>query len=287
MYSITVIMAKRHVDLIVISDLHLGTYGCHAQEILNYLQSVEPKTLILNGDIIDIWNFKKRYFPKTHMHVIRQILKMAEKNCKVFYLTGNHDEALRKYSGTFIGNIIIEDKLLLKLNGQTTWIFHGDIFDNTTKGWAKTIAKLGGKGYDILIILNRLINQIMEYFGKEKLSFSKKIKSSVKKAVKWINNFEQTAAELAAEQGFHTVICGHIHQPQHTKIETKNGSVNYLNSGDWVEHCSALEYHTDEWRIVYYDNIFPKNPELYHAEPSELADNHQFDFENILPSRLS
>jgi len=164
---------------------------------------------------------------------------------------------------------MIEDKLLINLNGKITWFFHGDIFDNTTKGWAKILAKLGGKGYDFLIIMNRLINHTLEYFGKEKVSFSKRVKSGVKKAVKWINNFEMTAAELAIEQDYHTVICGHIHQPQNTRITTPKGTVNYLNSGDWVEHCSSLEYHAGEWNIVYYDDL--------KLESLEITDSNQSD----------
>jgi UDP-2,3-diacylglucosamine pyrophosphatase LpxH len=243
-------MNKRHIELVVLSDLHLGTYGCHADQLLDYLKSIDPQTLILNGDIIDIWNFSKNYFPKSHMQVLRQILKMTEKGTTTYYITGNHDEALRKYSGLKIGKFHLEDKLILNLDGKKTWIFHGDIFDATTKGWAKILAKLGGKGYDILIWTNRLINDILHYFGKEKISLSKRVKSGVKKAVQWVSNFETIAAELAIDQHFDTVICGHIHQPQQRIIESTNGNVLYLNSGDWVENCTALEYNNGSW-ILY------------------------------------
>lgn len=242
-------MNKRHIELVVLSDLHLGTYGCHANQLLDYLKSIDPKTLILNGDIIDIWNFSKNYFPKSHMQVLRQILKMTEKGTTTYYITGNHDEALRKYSGLKIGKFHLEDKLILNLDGKRTWIFHGDIFDATTKGWAKILAKLGGKGYDVLIWTNRLINDILHYFGKEKISLSKRVKSGVKKAVQWISNFETIATELAIDQHFDTVICGHIHQPQQRIIESNNGNVLYLNSGDWVENCTALEYNNGSWTL--------------------------------------
>ena len=242
-------MNKRHIELVVLSDLHLGTYGCHANQLLDYLKSIDPQTLILNGDIIDIWNFSKNYFPKSHMQVLRQILKMTEKGTTTYYITGNHDEALRKYSGLKIGKFHLEDKLILNLDGKKTWIFHGDIFDATTKGWAKILAKLGGKGYDVLIWTNRLINDILHYFGKEKISLSKRVKSGVKKAVQWISNFETIAAELAIDQHFDTVICGHIHQPQQRIIESNNGNVLYLNSGDWVENCTALEYNNESWTL--------------------------------------
>ncbi|MBK9255026.1 MAG: UDP-2,3-diacylglucosamine diphosphatase [Saprospiraceae bacterium] len=246
---------KRKVDVAVISDTHLGTYGCHAKELLDYLRSIEPDMLILNGDIIDIWNLSKSYFPKAHMQVIRHILKMAEKGCKVYYITGNHDEMLRKYEGTKIGNVQLEDKLILALDGKIIWFFHGDVFDSTTKGWAKVIAKLGGKGYDLLILFNRFVNKILNYFGKEKMSLSKKIKSGVKHAVKWISNFETTAAELAIDQEYDVVVCGHIHQPLKKVISNKAGSVLYMNSGDWVENCTALEYMAGEWTIYTYDKV--------------------------------
>ncbi len=243
---------KRNIDISVISDLHLGTYGCHAQEICEYLKSIKPKILVLNGDIIDIWSFKKSYFPKSHLQVLRQILKMSEQDTKIYYITGNHDEALRKYSGTKLGNIILDDKLILDLDGKKVWIFHGDVFDSTTKGWARVLAKLGGKGYDILILFNRLVNDILNYFGREKVSLSKRIKSSVKKAVKWISNFEETAAHIAIDQEFDYVICGHIHQPQ-SKILSKDGkTVRYLNSGDWVENCTALEYENGQWSVYQH-----------------------------------
>ena len=120
---------KHEPDIVVISDVHLGTYGCHAKELLQYLKSIKPKTLIINGDFIDIWQFRKRYFPKEHMQVIQRILKMAAKGTKVYYITGNHDDVLRRYSDFSTGNIHLRDKLVLQLKGQRVWIFHGDIFD--------------------------------------------------------------------------------------------------------------------------------------------------------------
>ncbi|HQV67595.1 MAG: UDP-2,3-diacylglucosamine diphosphatase [Saprospiraceae bacterium] len=267
-------MIKRHVELVVLSDLHLGTYGCQAKQLQNYLKTIDPEMLVLNGDIIDIWNFSKSYFPKSHIQVLRQIIRMTEKGTKTYYLTGNHDEALRKYSGTVIGNFVLDDKLILELDGKKIWLFHGDIFDTTTKGWARILAKLGGKGYDILIWTNRLINDLLQYFGREKISFSKRVKSSVKKAVKWISNFETTAAALAIDQKFDTVICGHIHQPQDRIIQLEHGSVHYLNSGDWVENCTALEYNVRQWTLYKYpDNI----TNLVHNEIVQEDDEDNFN----------
>ena len=246
-------MERRPLDVVVMSDLHLGTYGCHAREIVNYLKSIQPQILVLNGDVIDGWQFSKRYFPVAHMQVIKEIVSLLSKGTRVIYITGNHDEVLRRYSDIQIGNFQLTDKVVMEINGKMTWIFHGDVFDATTKGGAKVLAKLGGHGYDLLIILNRCINWFLKIAGREKMSFSKRVKNSVKKAVSWIGDFEQTAAELAIRKGYDYVICGHIHQPQQRVIETKEGNVTYLNSGDWVENLTALEYNHNEWKIYQYN----------------------------------
>jgi len=262
-------LKKRNLDVAVISDLHLGTYGCHAKEIINYLQSISPRLLVLNGDIIDGWQFSKRYFPPSHLQVIKEIMNLLDNGTRVVYITGNHDEMLRRYSGIQLSNFQLADKLVVEINGKMTCIFHGDVFDNTTKGSAKIIAKLGGFGYDWLILCNRFINWWLKKLGRPKMSFSKKIKNSVKKAVSWIADFEQTAAELAIEKGYDYVICGHIHQPQKKLIETKNGAVTYLNSGDWIENLTSLEFVNNEWTIYHYDenefagaNVIPMNKKI-------------------------
>jgi len=244
-------MKKRAVDLVVISDVHLGTYGCHAKELLNYLSSIRPKTLILNGDIIDIWQFRKSYFPKSHLKIVKKVLDFAARGTKVYYITGNHDEMLRKFSDTTMGNFCIEDKVVLDLDGKKAWFFHGDVFDSSVQH-AKWIAKLGGIGYDYLILLNRFINFVLAKMGKEPYSLSKKIKSGVKKAVKFISDFETTAADLAIENSYDYVICGHIHEPNMVRKQNRKGSVMYLNSGDWIENLTALEYHKKKWKLYKY-----------------------------------
>ncbi|WP_350291852.1 UDP-2,3-diacylglucosamine diphosphatase [uncultured Croceitalea sp.] len=246
-------MKKRKVELAVISDVHLGTYGCHADELITYLNSIQPKKLILNGDIIDIWQFKKRYFPPSHLKVLRKIIGMASKGTEVFYITGNHDEMLRKFADTSMGNLKIVNKLVMDLDGKKTWIFHGDVFDVSIKN-AKWLAKLGAYGYDLLILINRLINWFLHKLGKEKFSLSKKIKNSVKGAVKYINDFESTAADLAIENHYDYVICGHIHQPKKEIYENRYGKTMYLNSGDWVENLTALEYSFKRWKIYHYNH---------------------------------
>lgn len=244
---------KRKLEVAIISDVHLGTYGCHAKELVTYLNSIEPKKLVLNGDIIDVWQFSKRYFPPTHMKVIKKIMDMASQGTEVIYITGNHDEMLRKFSDVTMGNISIVDKKVLELDGKKAWIFHGDVFDVSIQN-AKWLARLGGYGYDLLILINRFVNWCLERLGREKYSLSKRIKNSVKSAIKYINDFEQTAAELAIENGFDYVICGHIHQPKMEIIENKHGKTMYLNSGDWVENFTALEYQFKRWKIYNYNH---------------------------------
>jgi UDP-2,3-diacylglucosamine pyrophosphatase LpxH len=263
---------KRIVEVVVISDVHLGTYGCHAKELLKYLKSIKPGKIILNGDIIDIWQFKKSYWPKSHMQVVKHLTGLMSKGVPVYYVTGNHDEMLRKFVGFGFSSFKIVNKLVLNLDGKKAWIFHGDVFDVTMKH-SKWLAKLGGRGYDLLILLNRFINIISEKFGRGKISLSKKIKDNVKSAVKYINNFEQVAADLAIEKGYAYVICGHIHQPVIQERSNEKGSVMYLNSGDWVENLTSLEYNNGNWEIYKFH-------EDLHAAKIKILDNTLVEMSN-------
>jgi len=262
-------LKKRPLDIAVISDVHLGTYGCHADELLTYLNSITPKILILNGDIVDIWQFNKRYFPKSHLKIIKKIINMASKGTEVIYITGNHDELLRRFSDTKMGNFSIVDKLILDLNGQKAWFFHGDVFDLSIQN-AKWLARLGGYGYDSLILMNRWVNWCLDKMGKEKYSLSSKIKQSVKSAVKYVQDFEETAASLAIENGYDYVVCGHIHQTKKEIIETPKGRTTYLNSGDWVESLTALEFHFNRWKVYHYQN--DKLVPFFSSEPEDDID---------------
>ena len=250
-------MSRRKVDIVIISDVHLGTYGCRAAELARYLKSIQPGTLILNGDIIDIWQFKKRYWPKAHMQVLKEIMKIIAREVPVYYLTGNHDELLRKFSDFRLANFHLQDKLVLEINGKQAWFFHGDVFDASMKH-AKWLAKLGGVGYDLLIRINTLINWVLVRFGREKMSFSRKVKSGVKSAISYIADFEQIAADLAIENNYDYVVCGHIHQPQMREVKTEKGKVTYLNSGDWVENLTALEFHEGSWSLFTYEEVQKK-----------------------------
>jgi len=279
--------AKRDVELVVISDVHLGTYGARASELVSYLRSIQPRTLVLNGDIIDIWQFSKHYFPTDHMQVLKEITSLLSKGTKVYYITGNHDEMLRKFKGFSMGNFEIQNKLILPLTTGTAWIFHGDVFDTTMKH-SKWIAKLGGKGYDLLIVLNTIVNWFSEKLGRGRVSLSKKVKDSVKGVIKFVNNFEETAAEIAINNGYQFVVCGHIHHPQIKKMTNANGeSVMYLNSGDWVENSTALEYDKEQWTLykhvpkscdfVKQDSISFKNALSYDQLLQEVVSGLNFD----------
>lgn len=187
------------------------------------------------------------------MEVIQTILRMAEQGTKVYYLTGNHDDALRRYSDFSSGNIHLRDKLVLSLDKKKLWFFHGDIFDASIK-YSPILARLGGKGYDYLILLNRFINKVRGAFGLSRMSFAKKVKQKMKEAVKFITDFENTAIQLAAEEGYDYVICGHIHKPQMRSSHINGQKVTYLNSGDWVENLTALEYKWGRWSIFEYQD---------------------------------
>ncbi len=205
-------------------------------------------------------------------------MALAAKGTKVYYITGNHDEKLRRFSDTKMGNIYILDKLVLNLDGKKAWFFHGDVFDASIQH-TKWIAKLGGWGYDLLIVLNRFINAVLVRFGREKYSLSKKIKNSVKTAVKFISNFEKTASDLAIENQFDYVICGHIHQPTIQQITNDKGTTTYLNSGDWIENLTALEYNNEAWRLYHHNpNLVKKFVEEPEKELNKI---------DVLPGMLS
>ncbi len=274
-------MKKRPVDIVVISDVHLGTYGCHAKELLKYLKSIKPKRVILNGDIVDIWQFSKRYWPKSHMKIIKLLLEWVAKGIKVQYITGNHDEMLRKFAGFKMGSFSISNKELLNVDGKKAWVFHGDVFDVTMQH-SKWIAKLGAMGYDFLILLNSAFNFISKKLGKGPVSMSKKIKNGVKSAIKFISDFEQTAADIAIEKEFDYVICGHIHQPVIRKVTSTKGSVMYLNSGDWIENLTALEFSNGSWNLYKYDDdiaIHSRDMEVF--DPTELLEKNEL-FERLM-----
>jgi UDP-2,3-diacylglucosamine pyrophosphatase LpxH len=210
--------------------------------------------------------------------VIKHLMNWMSKGVKIYYITGNHDEMLRKFVGLKMGSLKIVNKVILELDdGKKAWFFHGDVFDVTMQH-SKWLAKLGAVGYDTLIHINSFANFVSEkIFKKGKLSLSKKIKNSVKSAVKFINSFEQTAADIGISNHYDYVVCGHIHQPEMREIENEHGKIMYLNSGDWIENLTALEYVEGDWKIYRYDEQEMRRMMEHAVEEEELNNTQLFD----------
>lgn len=271
----------RNLQVSVISDVHLATHACKAKVLVKYLKSINPEILVLNGDIIDSWRFSRNYFPKPHLKVIRQFIKMLEKGAKIFYITGNHDEFLRKFNHTEIGNLKIVNQLVLELDGKKTWIFHGDLFDHIIHQ-AKWLAKFGAAVYGFLTLLNKAINCCLRFFGFKEVIIYKSLKKKLVKEKPQLTRFENAITKIAGIQNYQTIICGHSHIPRDKKILTDNKVIHYINCGDWVEHFTAAEYANKRWHLFYYtdnkeedetnDDIeIPNKKELYKSLFQELT----------------
>lgn len=246
-------MKKRGLEVAVISDVHLGSHSCHADELLAYLSSIQPKILILNGDIIDIENSNAYYFPPSHFKVIRKLLSMASKGVEIYYIMGNHDESFRKFSDSEVNTIKICEKLTLNLDGKKAWFFHGDVLDISLRK-AKWIAKFGTPGYRFLILLNKGLYKIRKKLNRQKPTISKRLNLDYKQNQDYESDFIRTVVELALYKDYAYVVCGHLHRPKKELVETKNGNCLYLNSGDWTANLTALEYSFKRWKLYQYHN---------------------------------
>ena len=242
---------KRNLDILVISDLHLGTYGSEADEVLAYLDSIDADKIVINGDFIDIMLFNKRFWPSSHMKVIKYFLDLISEGKEIYYVTGNHDELIRKFVNFKIQNFKIVNQIVLDTPEGKVWMFHGDVFDFSIQtAW---LTKLAGFLYDYMIIFNSWVNKkIMRPLGRKRLNFSKIIKANVKTAVQYFANFERKAAEIAEKNGYKYVVCGHIHTPKIESFEINGKEIIYMNSGDWLESLSSLEYVNNEWSIYMH-----------------------------------
>ena len=271
----------RELPISVISDTHLATHACKAKQLLKYLKSIDPKILVLNGDIIDSWRFSRNYFPKSHLKVIRQFIKMLERGTRIYYITGNHDEFLRKLNESEMGNLKIVNQLILELDDGKTWIFHGDIFDHIIHQ-AKWVAKLGAAIYGLLTLINKVINSFLRPFGLKEIIIYKSIKKKLIKEKQKISSFERAVGSAAAKKDYQTVICGHTHTPCEKQIVNEYGNVHYINCGDWVEHFTAAEYQHGKWSLIYFNNYedesgleddlhIPDKKEVYSSLFEELA----------------
>ena len=235
-------MKQRQCRTIWISDVHLGTRGCKADELYQFLKSHRCKTLFLVGDIIDGWRIAtaKWYWPAAHNKVVRQILRKAEKeDTNVYYIVGNHDEFLREYIAEHnfeMGNIRVVDEYIFEtLAGRKIWVIHGDAYDGITRHH-KWVALIGDAAYNFLLWSNNWFNQLRRLLNMPYWSLSRAVKHKVKKAVSYIFEFENTVARETHKRKLDGVVCGHIH---HAEKKTING-ILYYNCGDWVESCSAL-----------------------------------------------
>ncbi|PTN07387.1 UDP-2,3-diacylglucosamine pyrophosphatase LpxH [Mangrovibacterium marinum] len=271
-------MKSRKIEIAVLSDLHLATRACKAKKILHYLKSIHPQILVLNGDIIDSWRFSRNYFPKPQLKVVRQLIKMMEKGVQIFYITGNHDEFLRRFNQTEIGKLKIVNQLILELDGRKTWIFHGDLYDHIIHK-AKWLAKIGAAAYGLLTVLNNGINLLLRSFGLREVILYKRMKKKDKSNQP--TAFEKAIASTAALNNYDTVICGHTHLPKDKRVMMPGKTIRYINCGDWVEHFTAAEYNEGKWELCYFedpeeenapdDPEMPDNKQLYQSLIRELA----------------
>ena len=253
------IVPKSRFRTIWISDLHLGTRGCKADYLLDFLRATESETLYLVGDIVDGWQLRRHwYWPPAHDRVVHTVLKKARTGTRVVYVPGNHDEALRSFTGVhFAGVEVKKDALHVTADGKRLLVLHGDLFDNIVR-YARWVALLGDLAYEFAIWLNTWFNRARRRLGLPYWSLSAYLKCKVKNAVRFVQDYEEAVAGEASRRGVDGVVCGHIHQAEIRRL----GPVLYCNDGDWVESCTALVEHFDgrleilRWAEVRAFNLF-------------------------------
>lgn len=226
-----------HYRAIFISDLHLGTPGCQAEALLDFLKENTSDYLYLVGDIVDGWQLRRKwYWPQAHNDVVQKLLRKARKGCRVIYVPGNHDEFARHFLDHHFGGIeVVEEAVHLTADGRQLWVIHGDYFDAVVQQ-AKWLAYVGDYLYEFTLKLNRYLNNLRGRMGLPYWSLSQYLKHKVKKALNYVTDFENAVAHQAAKQGYQGVVCGHIHRAEIREVE----GVLYCNDGDWVESRSAL-----------------------------------------------
>jgi UDP-2,3-diacylglucosamine pyrophosphatase LpxH len=232
----------RRVRTAFVSDVHLGTRGCQAELLLDFIKHVEFDNLYLIGDIVDGWRLKSGwYWPQAHNDVVQKILRLARKGVKVVYIPGNHDEFAREYCGTVFGDVhVVHDAIHVTADGRKLLIVHGDEFDGVVQ-YAKWLALLGDWAYGAVLALNTWFNLARRRMGFGYWSLSAYLKNKVKNAVKFVDAFEVAVADEARRRGADGVVCGHIHKAAIRDV----GGIQYLNDGDWVESCTALVENRD------------------------------------------
>lgn len=268
---------KTHYRTIFLSDIHLGTRGCQADRLLAFLKAHTCDQLYLVGDIVDGWRMKSTgiYWPQNHNNVLRRFLTLTKRGTEVIYVTGNHDEFLRRWSDLTIGNLnLVDEAEHVTADGRTLLVVHGDQFDVITR-YHRWVAFLGDLGYNLLLEVNRLLNLLRTRYGYGYWSLSAWIKHKVKRAVNFISEFEEAVVHQCRRKGYEGVICGHIH---HAEISDFDG-VCYMNCGDWVESCTALvEDEHGQFRILDWsrhdaapDNVVDLDLDLdWEPEPQRI-----------------
>ncbi len=240
-----------HYRAIFISDLHLGTPGCQADALLDFLKENSSDNLYLIGDIIDGWQLRRKwYWPQAHNDVVQKLLKRARKGTKVIFVPGNHDEFAREFVDHHFGGIeVLDHASHTLLDGRKLWLVHGDYFDAVVQ-YAKWLAIVGDYLYEFTLRMNRHFNRVRARLGMRYWSLSAYLKNKVKKALNFITDFENAVAHEAKKRGFDGVVCGHIHKAEMREIE----GILYCNDGDWVESRSALVEHVDgKLELIYWD----------------------------------
>ncbi|WAT17225.1 UDP-2,3-diacylglucosamine diphosphatase [Aurantiacibacter sp. MUD11] len=233
---------RRKFRTIWISDIHLGTKGCNAELLIDFLDSVDSETMYLVGDIVDGWRLKKKfYWPDAHNDIVWRILKRAKRGTRIVYIPGNHDEMFRQFTGMHFGGIEIRRAAFHDTaDGRRLMVLHGDEFDAVMLSH-RWLAFVGDSLYHFMMRLNQWVNSLRKAFGLSYWSLSKMAKHKVKNAVEFIGKYEEVVARAAAERGVDGVVCGHIHTAEHRMFD----NIEYWNDGDWVEGCNALVEHAD------------------------------------------
>jgi UDP-2,3-diacylglucosamine pyrophosphatase LpxH len=240
-----------------LSDIHLGTSGCQANFLLDFLKHNEAETFYLVGDIIDGWRLKKSwYWPQAHNDVIQKLLRKVRKGAEVFYIPGNHDEMARQFIGMTFGEIQIQNEMIhVTADGKRLWVTHGDLFDSVMQ-YAKWLAYLGDTAYTCILVVNRWFNNIRIKMGFQYWSLSQFLKHKVKNAVSFIADFEAIMAREARKRKCDGVVCGHIHKAEIREID----GLLYCNDGDWVESLTALvETFDGELKIIHWPHILDES----------------------------
>jgi UDP-2,3-diacylglucosamine pyrophosphatase LpxH len=239
-----------HFRSVFVSDIHLGTAGCQAELLLDFLRQNSSDYLYLVGDIVDGWQLRRRWFwPQAHNDVVQKLLRRARKGCQVIFIPGNHDEFARAFVGHQFGGIEVRQEAIhTTADGRSLWVVHGDYFDGVIQ-CAKWLAYLGDNAYEFTLRMNRHLNRLRTKLGLPYWSLSAYLKHKVKKALNYVTDFEKAVAGEARQRGHYGVVCGHIHRAEMRYID---GTL-YCNDGDWVESRTALVEHMDgRLELIYW-----------------------------------